>query len=229
MIIVREYRASPNNQSTPIVVITEFEERPELPAAIERGISFLNEDFTKIAALERAGIHRATTCIVLADTAGGRSEQDADARTILAALTVEKLNEDVYTCAELLNPSYGSHLKMGGVNDFVVSGEYGAYLLAQASMNRGLMEVYSELLTYEHGNEIYRLAIPDQWIGHSFREAMIELKDRYNAILVGVYSASGKTKLNPKSHLFVEGDEVVVIALDEFQLDPSTPGKTTPG
>jgi voltage-gated potassium channel len=118
---------------------------------------------------------------------------------------------------------------MGGVNDFVVSGEYGAYLLAQASMNRGLMEVYSELLTYEHGNEIYRLAIPDQWIGHSFREAMIELKDRYNAILVGVYSASGKTKLNPKSHLFVEGDEVVVIALDEFQLDPSTPGKTTPG
>ncbi|MDA7951745.1 MAG: hypothetical protein MPJ24_09690 [Pirellulaceae bacterium] len=56
----------------------------------------------------------------------------------MGALTVEKLNESVYTCAELNEREYGSHLTMGHVNDYVVSGEYGAYLLANAA--RGLLK-----------------------------------------------------------------------------------------
>jgi voltage-gated potassium channel len=153
--------------------------------------------------------------MIVADTSGGRTEQDADARTILAALTVEKLNPDVYTCAELFDGSYGSHLRMGRVNDYVVSGEYGAYLLAQAAMNRGLMGVISELLTCQRGNDFYRLPLPHRWHQRTFVEVFVELKRSYNAVLVAVEPAQGAMQINPSDYTFQEGDEIVLIAAEE--------------
>ncbi|MBC8868851.1 MAG: ion transporter [Planctomycetes bacterium] len=218
-IIIREFRAWSVGKKTPIVFVTEWErDRPSLSPDIESNVFFYNDDFCRIAALEQVGIHRASTCIILADTSGGRNEQDVDARTVLAALTVEKLNPDVYTCAELLNRSHGSHLTMGQVNDYVVSGEYGAYLLAQAAMNRGLMDVFTELLTYQKGNEFYRVKLPDRWVGTSYMDTFVELKRSYNAILVSVHTADGQMFVNPPDYEFCDGDEIVVIAEEEISL-----------
>ncbi|MEQ8789081.1 MAG: ion transporter [Pirellulaceae bacterium] len=216
-IIVQEYRASTVSNSVPIVVIAQLEADQTL-GEIGANVHFLNDDFTRVPALEKAGIHRARTCIILSDISGGRSEQDADARTILAALTVEKLNPAVYTCAELLNRSYGTHLTMGHVNDYVVSGEYSAYMLAQAAMNRGLMGVFTELLTYQRGNEFYRLDLPDKWHGRTFLELFVELKKTRNVTLVAVHPEDGEMLVNPAEHTFGPGDEVVVIAEHELKL-----------
>jgi voltage-gated potassium channel len=220
-IIIAEYRATLSMKFVPIVVVSEFDgdRIPVVPAELQKGVHFLSADFTRVAALEKAGIHRAHTCIVLADTSGQRSEQDADARTILAALTVEKLNPAVFTCAELLNASYGTHLKMGGVNDYVVSGEYGAYLLAQAATNRGLMNVFTELMTYKHGNEFYRMPVPAECIGQPFNRCLSLLKEKYNVILVAVHPQGGTMLVNPKELQLSEGDDVVVIAQVEPNFD----------
>jgi voltage-gated potassium channel len=218
-IIVKEFRASAVGDKTPIVVIAQWDnDPPTLPQEIESNVLFYNDDFTRVAALEHVGIHRATRCIIMADTSGGRTEQDADARTILAALTVEKLNPAVYTCAELLNRSHGSHLTMGQVNDYVVSGEYGAYLLAQAAMNRGLMDVFTELLTYQKGSQFYRIALPDHWIGKPYLDVFLELKRKENAVLVSVHTADDQMLVNPTDYEFCAGDEIVVIAAEEITL-----------
>ena len=217
-IIVQEYRVLPSTKNLPIVVVAQFEsEIPTGGDSLGENISFLNDDFTRVAALEKAGVHRARTCIILADMSGGRSEQDADARTILTGLTVEKLNSEVYTCAELINRSYGMHLEMGHVDDYVVSGEYSAYMLAQAAMNRGLMEVFTELLTYQtDGNEFYRLKLPEEWYGKQFMELLVHLKENHNAILVAVCPQDAKMRINPADYVFAEGDQIVAIAEQEF-------------
>lgn len=211
-IIIDEYRASPKTRKIPIVVVTEIDrEELEDDCADLINVHFVHDDFTKVTALEKAGIRNAKTCLVLTDTTGGRSEQDADARTILSSLTVEKMNESVYTCAELVNRSYATHLEQGQVNDFVVSGEYGAHMLAQAAMNKGLIGVLSELLTYQHGNEFYRQAIPDSWVGVSFDEKLAEVKQSGDMILVAVHSEGQESVVNPKKYIFQEHDEVVLI------------------
>ena len=162
-IIIRELRSCQSRRHSPIVVITEREpESIDLPDSLRRGVMFMHDDFTRVQALERAGITRAETCLITSDDTGGRSDQDADARTILAALTVEKINQDVHTCAELINSSYGSHLEMGHVNEFVVSDEYSAYMLAQSAMNRGLLGVLNELMTLQRGNEFFRIPVPEK-------------------------------------------------------------------
>jgi voltage-gated potassium channel len=174
-------------------------------------VIFANDDFTRVAALEKVGIHKARTCIILNDTSGGRSEQDADARTILAALTAEKLNPSVYTCAELNNSDYASHLRMGKVNDYVVSSEYSAYMMAQAVLSRGLMGVFNELLTHQHGNQFYRLTIPESYVGRNFDEVLAELRQSHQAILIAVGRHHEMT-VNPANYQFGAGDEIVVIA-----------------
>lgn len=211
--IIDEYRASPKTRKTPIVVVTELE-RDQLDDACTKmaNVYFVHDDFTKVSVLKRAGIATAKTCLVLTDTTGGRSEQDADARTILSALTVEKINESVYTCAELVNRSYATHLETGKVNDFVVSGEYGAHMLAQAAMNKGLIGVLSELLTYQHGNEFYRMPIPTTWVGKSFDQKLSDVKQSSNVILVAVHSAGNETVVNPRNCKFQEHDDVVLIS-----------------
>ena len=218
-IIIDEYQASPKTKGIPIVVIAKFDgELPVIRQELRETVMFLNDDFTRVVALELAGVKRARTCIVLSDMSGGRSEQDADARTILCGLTVEKLNSNVYTCAELINRSYAVHLTMGHVDDYVISGEYSAYMLAQAAMNRGLMGVFTELLTYTHGNEFYRLTLPEEHVGKSFNGLLAELKETHNAILVGVCPYEGKMTINPADHTFSDGDEIVVIAEQRIEL-----------
>lgn len=218
-IIIKEFRASARSRKTPIIVIADVDlAKLGVTGEVTKEFLFIRDDFTRVTALERAQISRAKTCIILADISQGRSEQDADARTILAALTCESMNPEVYTCAELMNRSYGGHLDLGRVNDYVVSGEYAGYMLAQAAMNHGLMGVLEELLTHQHGQVFYRVRVPDDWEGKNYIDCMIELKKKYNATLVAVQHENGEMTVNPDEHIFETGDEMVIMSKGEITL-----------
>jgi voltage-gated potassium channel len=217
-IIIREYIAAYPDDDTPIVVVAEFEHLPHLTDPAMRGrVQFLNDDFTKIEALEKAGVRHAARSIILADTSKNRKERDADARTILAALTIERLNSNVYTCAEIHRREHAHHLAMGKVNDFVVSGEHSAFLLAQSAITRGVMSVFAELMTHQHGNRFSRCAVTSKWKGKSFVELMTYMKAEHDALLVAVQNGD-KTVLNPKDYVFEGGEDIVCIASREVRL-----------
>ncbi|MEE2643062.1 MAG: ion transporter [Planctomycetota bacterium] len=218
-IIIKEFRASSRSRSQPIIVIADVDlGNLGVPDEITKEFLFVRDDFTRVTALERAQVKRAKTCIILADISNGRSEQDADARTILAALTCESMNPAVYTCAELMNRSYGGHLDLGRVNDYVVSGEYAGYMLAQAALNHGLMGVLEELLTHQHGQVFHRVRVPDNWAGKNYLECMVELKSRHNATLVAVQHQNGEMNVNPDEHIFEAEDEIVIMSKGEISL-----------
>ena len=218
-IIIKEYVAAYPDDDRVIVVIAELEGGvPQLrDTASAMRVQFLNDDFTKLEALEKAGVRRAARCILLADTSKGRKERDADARTVLAALTIERLNPDVYTVAEINRREHAHHLEMGKVNDYVVSGEQSAFLLAQSAITRGVMSVFSELLTREHGNRFSRCSLTNDWKGKSFLELMLHMKEEHNALLVGVEEGE-KIVVNPTNYVFKGDEDVVLIAARDVKL-----------
>lgn len=218
-IVVREYVAAFPDEDKPIVVVAEFEQGvPNISDEnVRRRVQFLNEDFTKIEALEKAGVRRATRAILLSDTSRGRKERDADARTVLAALTIERLNPQVYTVAEIHRREHAHHLAMGKVNDYIVAGEHSAFLLAQSAITRGVMKVFSELLTHEHGNRFTRCHVPKRWKGKTFVELMTHMKNEHDALLVAVQRGED-TIVNPKDYVFNGGEDVVLIAATEVAL-----------
>ena len=86
-------------------------------------------------------------------------------------------------------------------------------------MKRGLISVFSELLTYQRGNEFYRLPIPDSWVGSSFDEKLSEVRATNNVILVAVlHEGEEETRVNPEGYAFQSGDEVVVIGRNQPKL-----------
>ena len=210
-IIIREILAAQNKKAQ-IVVITELDVDPStVPDDIRKCTVFVNDDFTRPLALERAKVETCRSCVILSDCTGGRTEQDADARTILAALTVEKVNPSAYTCAELLNQSYGSHLEMGNVNDYIVNGEHSAYIIAQATLNQGMMTVLDELLSFQRGQELQTSQVPNSWAGQNYDDKLVEIKRKTGATIVAVKPEGGEIVLNPSNYVFQEGDEVVAI------------------
>jgi voltage-gated potassium channel len=218
-IIIKEYVAAYPEDDRPIVVLAELEGGvPQLrdPGSRSR-VQFLNDDFTKLEALEKAGVRRAARCILLADTSKGRKERDADARTVLAALTIERLNPAIYTVAEINRREHAHHLEMGKVNDYVVSGEQSAFLLAQSAITRGVMSVFSELLTREHGNRFSRCSLTNDWKGKTFLELMVHMKEEHNALLVGV-EQDEKIVVNPTGYVFTGNEDVVLIAARDVKL-----------
>lgn len=218
-IIAGEWIAQHGEDAPPVAVIAEARaDHGALPQALRGAVIFIDDDFTKVSALEKAGVMRASTCVILSDSSRSRSEHDADARTILAALTIERLNPAVYTCAELNNGEYSPHLRMANVNDFVVTGEHNAFLLAQAAMNCGMTSVFSELLTHKYGNSFFRCDVPEAWVGRTFLELLVHLKQKHDAILIGVRSAGQAMRVNPHEHTFKAGDQVVLIALKSVAL-----------
>jgi len=147
-----------------IVIIAELDRQPTMDYAdIDFGRLFwLNEDYTSVAVLRKAGADRAGMAILLADKSKPRSDQDRDARTLLAALIIEKLNRDIFTCAELLNRDNETHLRMAGVEEVIVSDEYSGSLMASAAIHRGIVSVLNELLTHKYGNQFYKLPVPKE-------------------------------------------------------------------
>ena len=218
-IVVREFLAAFPDSDDPIVVIAEFEHGPpQLSAPAARGrVQFLNDDFTKIEVLERAGVRRAARCILLSDTSAVHKARDADARTVLAALTIERLNPAIYTVAEIGRREHSHHLEMGKVNDYVVAGEHSAFLLAQSAVTRGVMSVFAELLTHERGNRFTRCSLPKKWKDKTFLELLVHVKRQHDALLVAVVDGEHLV-INPKEFTFRGGEDVVLIAEREVEL-----------
>jgi voltage-gated potassium channel len=218
-IIVREYVNAFPDDDKPIVVVAELEHGiPQLKdPAVRARVQFLNDDFTKLETLEKAGVKRAARCILLADLSRGRKERDADARTVLTALTIERLNPNLYTCAEIHRREHAHHLELGKVNDYVVSGEHSAFLLAQSAITRGVMKVFSELLTNEHGNRFSRCCVPKKWKGKSFLDVMVQMKKDHDALVLAV-ERGGVLVVNPSEYVFDGGEEIVVIAVHDVRL-----------
>ncbi len=132
---------------------------------------------------------------------------------------MEKLKPNIYTCAELYNCEFSSHLQMGKVNDFVVTGEHSAFLLVHAALNRSMVgKVFTDLLTFKGDDQFFRLPTTPEWIGKPFLNLFIHLKTTCDAILVAVYDAEGRYYINPKHYVFEEGAEAVVIASRDIKL-----------
>ncbi|RMG17705.1 MAG: potassium channel protein [Deltaproteobacteria bacterium] len=202
-----------------VVIVTE-DSRP--PADLRRErirpelLYHVSGDYTRVEVLEEAAIRKATTAILLSDKTVERSDQDRDARTVLAALTIERLAPHIFTCAELRSRENESLLRMAGVEEIVIADEYSGYIMGSVSRNRGLVKTLDEILSIRYGNAFYKADLPPEHVGKTVGELAHLLRTAHEAILVSLERGEGQhfeVKVNPPTEMKVEaGDRLVVIA-----------------
>ncbi len=217
-LIIEELQAEPELRHCPIVVVAEFTETPEreLRNVDHSRLYFYDGDYTTIDVLESIGIAHASRAILLADATRPRSDQDRDARTVLAALTIEKLQPSIYTCAQLLDRKNNVQLHSAGVEDIIVSDEVASHLIATSTRNLGASAMLTELLTVRIGNQIYKISLPKTWADLTFWQVAQRLKQDCDAMPLAIErQVNGKreTLVNPAgSEPLWQTDRVIVMA-----------------
>lgn len=210
--VVSELQNHPDFREREIVVITEREELPPLDVPFPSRVRSVKEDFTRVEVLKRCNVERCAVALIVSEITHNRSRQDADARTVLAALTIEKLSPGVHTCAELSNAQSEPHLRMGGVNEVIVTRNIAGHLLAQAAMYTANVHLLQELLKPTSGNTLQPTTVPSELVGSSFSEALATLHSEHGIILMAIEKASGEVLLNPRDYILAAGDRLICVA-----------------
>jgi voltage-gated potassium channel len=214
--IVRELfgRGTPKNRA--VVLITENEKPPsdfygtDLP---REHLYHHSGDWTRVPVLEGANITEASAAILLTDGLTERSDQDKDARTVLAALTIEQMNPEIYTIAEVTGRQNEEMLRHAGVEEIVVGDWYAGVILGSASRNRGLVRLLDQVLTTEYGNAFYTLTIPKSHDGKTVAELHKNLMEEHRALMISVENITGTLDVNPPPQQQVQaGQQIVVLA-----------------
>ncbi len=180
-------------------------------------VVFIRDDFTKASALKRAKIGEASVCIILSDKGkdGTLSDQDRDARTVLTALTIEKINPKVHTFIEILDYSNIEHLELEGiVDDIFIHDEFIGYAIASSVANKGLMSFISDVLSLRTPAKISKVDLPSEYLGSTFEEALVRMKKERNVIILAVErELDGKIEhiSNPPLDYTFRGDEKIIV------------------
>lgn len=213
--LLRELFAPGTPRNRAVVVITEGEERPDdwpWDGVRTDRLFHLHGDWTRIRVLEKAGIPRASTCILLRDVLTPRSDQDRDARTVLAALTIEPMSEhDIYTVAELHSAQSEDMLRNRGVEEVVVGEEYAGMILGSASQNPGLVHLLSEVLDMRAGNAFWSVPCPEELDGKTVRELRQAVRERFDATLMSIEPVDGPVQVNPPDDAVVRAGMTVLV------------------
>lgn len=175
-------------QAPAVVIAAELDDLPQEVSRLKMAshVFFVPGDYTKPEVLDQARIQHARRAIIVADSTKPRSDQDRDARTVLAALMVERMNPRIISCAELLNRQNEAHLRAVGIEEVITTSEAGGHHLAMAAMHPGLANVVSELLTAKKGKTLVKEPVPNGLVGATFLAALERLKHEKNALLIGV-------------------------------------------
>ncbi len=226
--VIREIQADSDSGRRGIVVISEFEEEPETEGLIAHPelIFFVTGDYTRPDMLHRAQIKRASRAIILADRSRERSDQDRDARSVLAALLIENINQaenkDIFTSVELVNRDNAQSLESAGVEEIVVAHDYVGRIIASSSRQVGMTAIFDELLTAQYGNQFFKFLLPGALPPMTVSELTVLLQDRSRAILLAVEregSFGADMEVNPLPDRVVYGGQVVV-AIAETPIRP---------
>lgn len=203
-----------------VVVVSEQAEPEDIPRESVRShhLYHYTGDYTRIEVLEALNLQSASQVILLTDATVARSDQDRDARTVLAALTIERMCPHIYTVAELTSKQSEPLLRMAGVEEIVVGDWYAGVILGSTNRNRRLVRVLDEILTVG-GQMFSTVEVTSAFAGQSVAQLHAHLLAKRRAILVAVSPDEGDVEVNPSGgRTLQQGDRLIVLSDRDVRL-----------
>jgi voltage-gated potassium channel len=180
------------------------------------GVYFVRGDITSTEDLERCGITEAHSAIVFP---ADRSNE-ADMRSILAVMAIESVAPQVRTVVEANNPMHVDHFRRAEADEILVTSRLASRLLARSALYPGLSELVTDIVSGGEGSELYRVSLPDEYVGLSIDELSAKLRGEHHATLLAV-TRDGRSMTNPPADFRLQaGDDAVVVAESLGELRP---------
>lgn len=203
-----------------VVVLHEADKNPA-----GDGVYFVRGDATSSDDLKRAGIEHASAAIVCPTDA----TDAADMRSILIALAIEAMAPQVRTVVEVNNPRHVVHFERTNVDEVLVTSRLASHLLARTALYPGLSGLVTDIVSGGEGSELYRVVLPDEYVGLNIDDLSARLRRDHDATLLAV-ARGATTFTNPKSDFRLEsGDQAVVVAESLGTLAPLKSARVVAG
>jgi voltage-gated potassium channel len=208
-----------------IVVVFDADKNPA-----GDGVYFVKGDPSEPTDLRRAGIEEAAAAVVFPTD----DSNDADMRSILVVMAIEAVAPDVRTVVEVNNPRHIDHFRRAKADEILVTSTLASHLLARSALYPGLTELVTDIVSGGHGSELYRVTLPDDYVGLSIDEVSARLRAEHHATLLSI-ERSGETYTNPPTDFrLANGDDALVVAeslgtLAPLRLDPTPPAAEPAG
>ncbi|MEO8572014.1 MAG: NAD-binding protein [Chloroflexota bacterium] len=186
-----------------IVILADLEKNPA-----GQGVYFVRGDATDADDLERAGILDASAALIF--PVDGSDE--ADMHSILTIMAISSIAPSVRTVAEVNNPRHEPHFRRADVDELLVTSKLSSRLLARSALYPGLSAIVTDIVSGGDGSELYRITLPDEYIGLSIDTVATRLRSDHRATLLSV-NRGGHAFVNPPTEFILEpGDDAIVVA-----------------
>ncbi|MHA1278213.1 MAG: potassium channel family protein [Candidatus Helarchaeota archaeon] len=163
---------------------------------------YFEGDPTNDQVLLEAGVQRAKKALI---------SLNDDGDTLLAILSIQALNNNCYTIAEVQSYDNVQHFKRINCSQIICQEEIIGKILNITLLLPNLFGAYNELISMK-GNEIYLIENIKAYENKIFEDVLHQIKEEYDALLIGFIRQS-KTILNPKLHEKIQkGDHLLVIS-----------------
>lgn len=162
---------------------------------------FIFGDFVEEGVLVRANIKNASRIIVLADVSMANSPEEVDSRTVMAVMTIDVLNKNIYSCAELFDPKYKRHLEISHCNEIILSKDYNRMIMTNASSATGIPHVVSNLLDVNSKSRMLCVNFPKEFISKTFHDLKNYFNEYDGTLLIGILENAGNIFFQKKEAL----------------------------
>jgi len=202
--IINELRFTKRFNQWPITII---DDKIDTKPIDDDNVSFVRGSASEVHVLKKANIEEAKFAIVIAED----ETPAADQKTVLTVLAIEDLNPPIISCVEINDSNNAEHVRRAGCDIVVDTSSLTSKMLAMSLRNPVINNIVKELVS-RMGNDVFRVQIPQRWVGRPFAEILPETKSTYGVIAIGV-ERDGESMLNPPSDtIFQEKDFLLVIA-----------------
>ena len=189
-----------------VVVLADLEKNPA-----GEGVYFVRGEPTNDEDLKRAGIEDASAALIFPRDAS----DDADMHSILTILAIEHAAPGVRTVAEVNNPKHEAHFRRADVDELLVTSKIASHLLARSALYPGLTGIVTDIVSGGEGSELYRIGLPDEYLGLSIDAVAARLRTEHRATLLSI-NRGGHAFVNPGSDFVLERDDDAVVVAESL-------------
>ena len=140
--------------------------------------------------------------------------------SILAVMAISSIAPTVRTVAEVNNPRHEPHFWRAEVDELIVTSKIASHLLARSALYPGLSALVTDIVSGGEGSELYRITLPDEYIGLSIDAVSARLRNDHSATMLSI-NRGGRAFVNPPTDFILqEGDDAIVVAQGLGSLAP---------
>jgi voltage-gated potassium channel len=196
-----------------VVVLAKGDKNPAGESAY-----FVSGDPSEPADLTRAGVEEASAVVVFPVD----DSNEADMASILTVMAVKAVAPDVRTVVEVNHPRHADHFRRAKADEILVTSTLASHLLARSALYPGLTEIVTDIVSGGEGSELYRITLPNDYLGLTVDELSARLRADHRATLLSV-NRGGRAFVNPpRDFRLADGDDAVVVAESLGTLAPLT-------